>query len=47
MPQTPLVATIGRATGSAAARRLRAEGHIPGVLYGHGMAPRGGHRRAA
>ncbi len=39
MPQTPLVATIGRATGSAAARRLRAEGHIPGVLYGHGMAP--------
>jgi len=39
MPQTPLVATIGRATGSAAARRLRAEGHIPGVLYGHGMPP--------
>jgi len=39
MPQTPLVATTGRATGSAAARRLRTEGHIPGVLYGHGMAP--------
>ena len=39
MPQTPLVATTGRATGSAASRRLRAEGHIPGVLYGHGMAP--------
>jgi large subunit ribosomal protein L25 len=39
MPQTPLVATTGRATGSPAARRLRAEGHIPGVLYGHGMSP--------
>jgi large subunit ribosomal protein L25 len=39
MPQTPLAATTGRATGSAAARRLRAEGHIPGVLYGHGMSP--------
>ena len=39
MPQTPLVATTGRATGSPAARRLRTEGHIPGVLYGHGMTP--------
>ncbi len=39
MPQTPLVATTGRATGSAASRRLRADGHIPGVLYGHGMSP--------
>ena len=39
MPQTTLVATTGRATGSAASRRLRAEGHIPGVLYGHGMDP--------
>jgi large subunit ribosomal protein L25 len=39
MPQTPLVANTGRATGSAASRRLRAEGHIPGVLYGHGMTP--------
>jgi len=37
--QTLLVATSGRATGSSAARRLRAEGHIPGVLYGHGMTP--------
>jgi large subunit ribosomal protein L25 len=37
--QTVLVATTGRGTGSAAARRLRAEGHIPGVLYGHGMTP--------
>jgi large subunit ribosomal protein L25 len=39
MSQTPLVATTGRAAGSAASRRLRAEGHIPGVLYGHGMDP--------
>ncbi|MBI5090349.1 MAG: 50S ribosomal protein L25 [Actinobacteria bacterium] len=39
MSQTKLVATTGRATGSAASRRLRTEGNIPGVLYGHGMAP--------
>jgi large subunit ribosomal protein L25 len=39
MSQTKLVATTGRATGSAPSRRLRAEGHIPGVLYGHGMTP--------
>ena len=39
MPQTPLVATTGRATGSSASRRLRAEGHIPGVIYGRGMEP--------
>jgi large subunit ribosomal protein L25 len=37
--QTVLVANTGRATGSPAARRLRAEGHIPAVLYGHGMEP--------
>ncbi len=39
MSNTTLVATTGRATGSSASRRLRAEGHIPGVLYGHGMTP--------
>jgi large subunit ribosomal protein L25 len=39
MSQTKLVATTGRPTGSAAARRLRTEGHIPGVLYGRGMTP--------
>lgn len=39
MSQTVLVATSGRTTGSPASRRLRAEGHIPGVLYGHGMTP--------
>jgi len=39
MSQTKLVATTGRLTGSSASRRLRAEGHIPGVLYGRGMSP--------
>jgi large subunit ribosomal protein L25 len=39
MSQTKLVATTGRTTGSAASRRLRADGRIPGVLYGHGMSP--------
>lgn len=39
MSQTNLVATAGRTTGSAASRRMRAEGKIPGVLYGHGMDP--------
>lgn len=39
MSQTVLVATTGRATGSSSSRRLRTEGLIPGVLYGHGMAP--------
>ena len=39
MSQTKLVATTGRPTGSSASRRLRAEGHIPGVLYGRGMSP--------
>lgn len=39
MSNTKLVATTGRPTGSAASRRLRAEGHIPAVLYGGGMSP--------
>jgi large subunit ribosomal protein L25 len=39
MASTVLVAKTGRPTGSAAARRMRAEGHIPAVLYGHGMEP--------
>lgn len=34
-----LSAKTGRATGSAAARRLRAADEIPAVLYGHGMQP--------
>ncbi len=39
MPETVLTAEAGRATGSAAARRLRAEGKIPAVIYGQGMEP--------
>lgn len=39
MSNTKLAATTGRPTGSAASRRLRAEGHIPAVLYGGGMQP--------
>ena len=34
-----LSAKTGRATGSAASRRLRADDQIPAVLYGHGMQP--------
>jgi large subunit ribosomal protein L25 len=36
---TVLVAETGRATGSAASRRLRAEDSIPAVVYGQGMEP--------
>jgi large subunit ribosomal protein L25 len=36
---TVLLAHTGRTTGSAASRRLRGNGTVPGVLYGHGMAP--------
>jgi large subunit ribosomal protein L25 len=39
MSQTTLVATPRSVKGSANARRLRADGHIPGVLYGRGMEP--------
>jgi large subunit ribosomal protein L25 len=39
MSQTTLVVQTGRDHGSAAARRLRAEDKIPGVLYGRGMSP--------
>jgi large subunit ribosomal protein L25 len=39
MSTTPLVAQPRSAHGSAAARRLRASGHIPAVLYGQGMQP--------
>jgi len=39
MSETKLVAQLRPTSGSPAARRLRAEGHIPGVLYGHGMSP--------
>ena len=32
-----LTAQTGRSSGSRASRRLRAEGQVPAVLYGHGM----------
>lgn len=34
-----LAAAIGRTTGSRSSNRLRTEGHIPGVVYGHGADP--------
>lgn len=39
MASTSLVAQTGRPTGSSTSRRMRAEGKIPGVLYGQGMDP--------
>lgn len=39
MSQVTLAAQTGRATGSAASRRLRGEDQIPGVIYGQGMTP--------
>ena len=39
MSNTKLAAQPRNTTGSPAARRLRAEGHIPGVIYGQGMTP--------
>ena len=36
---TKLVAQSRTASGSAAARRMRAEGRIPAVVYGQGMDP--------
>ncbi len=36
---TTLVASTGRESGSAAARRLRREEKIPAVIYGQGMDP--------
>jgi large subunit ribosomal protein L25 len=39
MSQTTLTANPRTGSGTPTARRLRAEGHIPGVLYGRGMEP--------
>ncbi|HVX21069.1 MAG TPA: 50S ribosomal protein L25 [Acidimicrobiales bacterium] len=39
MPEITLHAEVGRSLGSRPARRLRAEGKIPGVVYGHGTDP--------
>ncbi len=39
MPESTLTAHTGREIGSSSTRRLRAEGKIPGVVYGHGSEP--------
>jgi large subunit ribosomal protein L25 len=39
MAEIVLTAGTGRTTGSAASRRLRAEGKVPGVVYGVGVDP--------
>jgi len=39
MAEVVLAAEVGRPTGSRAVRRLRREGKIPGVIYGHGTEP--------
>ena len=39
MEEVSLVADVGRVKGSAEARRLRAAGKVPAVLYGHGVEP--------
>jgi large subunit ribosomal protein L25 len=39
MAEFVLAAETGRPKGSRAARRLRREGKIPGVIYGHGTEP--------
>jgi large subunit ribosomal protein L25 len=37
MAEITLEAEVGRKTGSAESRRLRASGRVPAVVYGHGM----------
>lgn len=39
MAEVTLAAEVGRPLGSRAARRLRRQGRIPGVIYGHGTEP--------
>jgi large subunit ribosomal protein L25 len=39
MAEITLVAEAGRPHGSPASRRLRRQGKVPAVLYGHGMVP--------
>ena len=39
MPEVTLTAETGREIGSSSARRLRAQGKIPVVVYGHGSDP--------
>jgi len=37
--ESTLTADVRQDTGKGAARRLRATGRVPGILYGHGMEP--------
>jgi large subunit ribosomal protein L25 len=39
MPEITLIAESGRSRGSRPAGRIRGEGRIPAVVYGHGIAP--------
>ena len=39
MAEITLTAEVGRTIGSSSTRRLRTEGKIPGVIYGHGTEP--------
>ena len=39
MAEVVIAAEVGRPVGSRAVRRLRREGKIPGVIYGHGTEP--------
>lgn len=39
MEQVSLRARTGRAPGSRSSRRLRREGQVPAVVYGHGLEP--------
>ncbi len=39
MPESMLTAEVGREIGSSATRRLRTQGKIPAVVYGHGSEP--------
>jgi large subunit ribosomal protein L25 len=39
MADVTLTAEVGRTLGSRSTRRLRREGKIPGVIYGHGTDP--------
>jgi large subunit ribosomal protein L25 len=39
MADVTLAAEVGRTLGSRSTRRLRREGKIPGVIYGHGTDP--------
>ena len=39
MAEVVLAAEVGRPRGTRAVRRLRREGKVPGVIYGHGTEP--------